>query len=299
MRHFFGARTSLLLIEANAETLYGTWQDRERTGAVECRGRIFKGTEAYMSAEKFRPISVKPPSGNPLLFRVRCLVDLQLGTIVKYLHPAMSKLRGQILDVGAGESPWREWLPNGCVYHGIDIGNAQEYGMRSNRPDITYYDGDVMPLPDARFDGAICIEVLEHVEDPEKFVSEIARVLKQGAPLLLSVPWSARRHHIPHDYHRFTRERLDQLLRKQGFTDVDIQERGNDVAAIASKLIVLTIRLLKPTSIHEALWSLPLSVLVGPTAGVMLLAAHGSMSLGRGSTEDPLGYFVRAVRVAR
>lgn len=250
-----------------------------------------------MPAEKFQPISVKPPSDSPLLFTLRCWVDLQLGSIVQHLRPEMARLQGKILDVGAGESPWREWLPQGCNYQGIDVVNAEDYGMSANQPNVIYYDGVTVPFPDATFDGAICIEVLEHAVDPQALLLEIARVLKNGKPILISVPWSARRHHLPHDYHRFTRERLQRLLLTQGFCDVSIHERGNDVGVIANKLIVLTIQLLRPMRRSDAFWSIPLSIPVGIMATIMLIAAHVSMYLGRGSLEDPLGYFVYAVRM--
>lgn len=208
----------------------------------------------------------------------------------------MSTLHGDVLDVGAGESPWREWLPEGCRYRGIDIDNAGDYGMRDARSDIVYYDGRTMPFPDASFDGALCVEVLEHAQDPEALLGEIARVLKPGAVLLLTVPFSARRHHIPHDFHRFTRERLDILFASHGFTGPDIIERGNDIGVIASKLLVLTVRLLRPRKLWHAGWSVPMAILLAPLLAAMLLAAHVSDALGMGSLEDPLGYFVRAVR---
>jgi SAM-dependent methyltransferase len=249
-----------------------------------------------MTQEAFQPISVKPPSSNPALFWIRCHIDLQLGTIVKYLRPAMSELRGRILDVGAGESPWKEWLSPHCQYQGIDVDNAAEYGMLAGRPDVVYYDGRVIPFPDASFDGAICIEVLEHVVKPDELVAEIARVLKADAALLLTVPWSARRHHLPHDYHRFTRERLGLILVEHGFSDVEIHERGNDIGSIASKLVVLEIRLLKPYRFVDGLWTIPLAVILAAPVVSMILAAHISDAIRRGSKEDPLGYFVRAVR---
>jgi len=220
---------------------------------------------------------------------------LQLGSIAKALRPAMSALQGNILDVGAGESPWREWLPCDCTYCGVDIRNADDYGM-SHRADVIYYDGKTIPFPDGRFDGAICIEVLEHVDDPQAFMTEVARVLKPESRLLLTVPWSARRHHIPHDYHRFTRERLQILLERAGFVQLDIRERGNDVAAIASKLVVLTIRLLRPGRVGTMAWSLPLAAIVAPLTIAMVAASHISTALGLGAREDPLGYFVSAVR---
>jgi SAM-dependent methyltransferase len=253
-----------------------------------------------MSQERFQPISVKPPSISPVAFRMRCWVDLQLGSIVKHLRPAMRLLKGRVLDVGAGESPWREWLPPACTYQGIDIDNPEEFGMRGGiRQDVIRYDGVHIPYPAASFDGAICIEVLEHVENPDQLLSEIARVTKAGATLLLSVPWSARCHHRPHDFHRFTREQLGRLLARNGFPQFEIRERGNDIGALANKLVVLAVRLLKPSRIADAVWSVPLGVLVGGAAAPALAAAHLSDRLGKGASDDPLGYFVCAMRSAQ
>ncbi len=44
-----------------------------------------------------------------------------------------------------------------------------------------------LPFGDATFDAAICLDVLEHVNDVEKVVVELVRVLKPGAPFLLYV----------------------------------------------------------------------------------------------------------------
>src|SRR5438105_15854935 len=109
-----------------------------------------------MAAEQFKPIAVAPPSQHPTRFALRCLVDLQLLTIVRPLRPALQQLRGQVLDVGAGMSPWRDWLPEGVQYHGIDVGNAADFGMGDSRKELLYYDGKRMPLPDSAIDGALC-----------------------------------------------------------------------------------------------------------------------------------------------
>jgi SAM-dependent methyltransferase len=248
-----------------------------------------------MSREKFQPISVKPPSDSPLLFAIRCWFDLQLATIVKYLKPAIAQLQGRVLDVGAGESPWKEWLPKACTYQGIDVASAQEYGMTSRPQDVLYYDGINMPLQDSSFDAAMCIEVIEHARDPDKIISEIHRVLKNNSTLLLSVPFSARRHHIPNDFHRFTSEQLLILLERHDFKNVEIHARGNDVGAIASKMMVIVIRLLRPTRWRDVWWCWPILLVMLPISLIFVLVAHFSDLLGMGSQEDPLGYFVRAV----
>ena len=79
--------------------------------------------------EEFQPIAVTSPVDHPLAFSLRCLVDLQLATIVQYLRPALAGLNGRVIDVGAGESPLRGWLPPHASYQGIDINSAANFRM--------------------------------------------------------------------------------------------------------------------------------------------------------------------------
>ena len=245
-------------------------------------------------AEAFRPIAVRPPTENRALFLGRCLVDLQLLTIYRFLRNRLPACRGRVLDVGAGEAPWRDLLQD-AEHVGVDVEAAAEFGMR-RKADITYYDGNTLPFADASFDHVLCTEVLEHVPHPASLLSDLNRVLRAGGSLILTVPWSARLHHLPHDYMRFTRFGLDLLLQSAGFSDIVIEERGNDVAAIANKLLVLTIRLLRPRKPIHGLWSWPLALSVAPLMLAMLAAAHVSMLLRLGSADDPLGYGVVAIK---
>jgi SAM-dependent methyltransferase len=47
-----------------------------------------------------------------------------------------------------------------------------------------------LPYPDASFDRALCLDVLEHLtyEDQPRALAELARVLKPGGVLFVSVP---------------------------------------------------------------------------------------------------------------
>jgi SAM-dependent methyltransferase len=247
--------------------------------------------------EQFKPISVKNPVDYPWLFSLRCVVDLQLATIAKHLRPAISTLQGNVLDVGAGLSPWRGWLGHGVRYQGIDIKHADEFGMATGLQDVVYYDGRHMPFDDASFDNVICVEVLEHAADPQLLLAEISRVLKDRGMIFLTVPWAARRHHIPYDFHRFTRERLEILFSGSGFCQIEIKERGNDIGVIANKCIVLNMRLLNPKASLGSIFSLALGLCCLPITGMFLASAHIAEQFGLGSREDPLGYFVKAVRI--
>lgn len=245
--------------------------------------------------EAFQPIAVQPPEDNRFLFWVRCLVDLQLWTIASFLRGPLGGIRGKVLDVGAGQAPWTGMLSPDVEYAGVDIEKADEFGML-RAPGVVYYDGARLPMEDASFDTVMCIEVLEHVPDPEALLADMYRVLKPGGQLLLTVPWSARVHHIPHDYSRFTRFGLESRLTRVGFADLDVRERGNDIAVIANKLIILTLRLIRPKAQAQALWSWPLALLLVPVTAGFVVATHIALRCDLGSREDPLGYGVIAVK---
>ena len=79
----------------------------------------------------------------------------------------------------------------------------------------------------------------------------------------------------------------------QAFCAVEIDERGDDFAVIANKLIVVCMRLADPSRF----WRTPLLLLAGPLACLALGVAHLSLLLGWGSKADPLGYGVLARKV--
>ncbi len=246
-------------------------------------------------SEAFKPISVRPPGDSLVLFAVRCFFDLQLLTIFRFLRSELGACHGRILDVGAGESPWRDLLVN-AQYVGLDVEAADEFGMR-RKPDIIYYDGNKIPFPDGSFDHVLCVEVLEHVPDPAAFLAELVRVLRKDGSLIMTVPWSARLHHVPHDYGRFTRFGLERTMTHAGFTNIRIDKRGHDIAVLVNKLLVVTVRLLQPARKASAIWSWPLALFVGPVAAAFILASHVASALGLGSRANPLGYSLLASRL--
>ena len=149
-----------------------------------------------------------------------------------------------------------------------------------------------LPYDVNSFDHVLCTEVLEYFTHPRAFLTDLSRVLRVGGTLILTVPWSARLHHLHHDDGRFSRFGLLELLNVTGFTSVTIQERGNDSAVIANKLIVLLIRLLRPQYWFNCTWTWLLAALLLPLTYVFLRAAHVALLLHAGSRDDPLGYGV-------
>jgi ubiquinone/menaquinone biosynthesis C-methylase UbiE len=185
-----------------------------------------------------------------------------------------------VLDVGCGQMPFRHLLPPDAIYTGLDIPAADSFGM-GKHADIVEFDGTTIPFPDEHFDAVMCTEVLEHAMAPEALIAEMHRVLRPGGSLVLTVPFAARVHHIPYDFHRFTRYRLAQMF--AAFGTVQVEERGNDLAVIANKIIVATIRQLRVLRCPFLLVGVPASL-------ASLAIAHLALWFGWGSKLDPLGY---------
>jgi len=242
--------------------------------------------------EEFKPIPIRRDAGflGQIAFAARMTLDLQLLTCTRFLLPHLGKMQGNVVDVGCGEMPFRGLLSKTVHYTGVDVPAADDFGMRRH-PEVVDFDGVNIPLADASHDYVLCTEVLEHADDPVALISDMHRVLKPGGTLVATVPFSARVHHAPHDYHRFTRYRLARMFSR--FDSVTIEERGDDLAVIANKLIVICARLAKPLRP----WRWPLLLLAAPPALLMLCIAHLSLYFRWGSKADPLGYGIVARKV--
>jgi SAM-dependent methyltransferase len=103
-------------------------------------------------------------------------------------------LAGLILDGGCGEGIdlASVALDPACEVVGVELssGGVATSLARSrhlNRAHIVQGDLLRLPIASAVFDGAYSYGVVHHTPDPPKAVSEIARTLKPGAPLLLYV----------------------------------------------------------------------------------------------------------------
>ncbi|MBT4482933.1 MAG: class I SAM-dependent methyltransferase, partial [Candidatus Latescibacteria bacterium] len=107
-------------------------------------------------------------------------------------------ISGRVLDVGCGNKPY-EKLFNSDQYIGLEIDTPEN--RRSKKADM-FYNGMHIPAENKYFDGVVAFQVFEHVFNPEDFLIELRRVLKQGGKLLMTIPFVWDEHEQPHDFAR-------------------------------------------------------------------------------------------------
>lgn len=251
---------------------------------------------AEATSERWAPPVFTPDQvGTGAVAALRRWFDLQAGSIWRDLEEELASCSGLVVDVGCGAQPYRALLPPTATYRGIDTVNAAEH-FGYEVPDTTYFDGDVWPVEDGRAGTVLATETLEHVLDPVAFLGQAARCLQPGGKLILTVPFAARWHFIPHDYWRFTPSSLRHLLEGSGFTDVTVHARGNAVTVACYKTMALGLPLLfapGPKGIAGIARRLA-GVATLPVTAALSVVANASL-LGAGG-EDCLGYTVVARR---
>jgi SAM-dependent methyltransferase len=87
------------------------------------------------------------------------------------------------------------------------------------------------------FDHVLCLEMLEHDDDPFRTVSEMARVVRDGGGFVVTVPGlSFPRHDYPSDYWRFTTDGVRVLFRHAGIEEIKIFDDMDHVYAYGKKI---------------------------------------------------------------
>lgn len=117
-------------------------------------------------------------------------------------------------------------------------------GAKSKRK-VTYhvldYDNgiDLMkPVKGEKFNGGICMDLLEHTENPFIIAENISNSLKKGAMLFVTVPWVWELHYHPKDYWRFAPQGLEQLFPKMDCLTVEIiRDEAPDETLPRSRLV--------------------------------------------------------------
>jgi SAM-dependent methyltransferase len=261
--------------------------------------RTGRANLAERKGDQWRPPALEPGRSRlgRALATARRFFDLQAGSLWSDVAEEASAWSGKLVDVGCGAQPYRSLLPEGMQYVGLDIETAEEsFGYAT--PDTIHFDGGHWPEGTHNADVVLCTEVLEHVPNPPALLEEAFHALKPGGRLLLTVPFAARWHFVPHDYWRFTPSSLKMLLEGAGFQHVVVRARGDELTVACYKVLALMLPLLMPQQAGPAK-ALGLRLLGTPAIPLFVaVATVANLSLRGNGGDDCLGYTVTADRPA-
>lgn len=131
----------------------------------------------------------------PLSVEFSYLKGKQLSGIV---YPEFFPLRptDRVINLGFGDGP--QALAYAGAFRtmtGVDV--QAERLVRARRMlsllgvagvDLVEANVEAVPLPDASFDVALAIDIIEHVEHPDRFLAETRRLLVPGGRMLITFP---------------------------------------------------------------------------------------------------------------
>jgi len=166
--------------------------------------------------------------------------------------------QGIVLDAGSGRGGWRDViLENAEKREALDW-QALEGEHLDWEADLV----NMPHVPSGRFDTVVCHQVLEHINEPGKAISELNRVLKSGGHLVVSVPHLSRLHELPHDYFRYTPNGIKFIAEQQGFEAVEIITYGGMLTFLHhqfSTIIIGLASIFRPLGLITIYLNAPLS----------------------------------------
>lgn len=157
--------------------------------------------------------------GVPYSDRSSTLSLLPGATVGKWLARQAPLVHGRLMDLGCGNQPFLPWYEP-LVKEVVPVDAAPIPGVIV--VDLT----EPLPFEDASFDTILCTQVLEHVQNAEHAMAEIARVLRPGGTALITVPFLYPTHEMPYDFWRYTHLGLQSLVERHGLVATDLAAQG-------------------------------------------------------------------------
>lgn len=164
----------------------------------------------------------------------------------RWLEETLLALPGgaRILDAGAGELKYKRFCKHLDYvsqdfgqYDGVgDSTGLQEGGWDQSRLDIV---SDITTIPEANssFDAIMCVEVLEHLPDPNLAIQEFSRLLRTGGALIITAPFCSLTHFAPfHFFSGLNSYFYEKHLHNNSFEILEITPNGNFFEFLAQEL---------------------------------------------------------------
>lgn len=142
-------------------------------------------------------------------------------------HAALRRLsiQGHVVDLGGDErAAYRALLSKVTTWTTVNLDTKTQ-------PTLFHDLENPLPLQDNTYDGALLMNVLEHVYNHRQLVAEAVRVTKKEGTIVIVVPFLFPVHPSPDDFWRFTDRALKRLCEDVGCTSVTVVPLGSGVFA--------------------------------------------------------------------
>jgi len=162
--------------------------------------------------------------------------DLRRGFLLGELRPG-----DRVLDIGSGAGDFAAEIARaGGRVIGVEVAEAAIARARSRYHELEFRLAPIegpLPFEDGAFDLVWASEVIEHVADTARWLSEVRRVLAPGGRLALTTPSHGRMRlalggierfsePLGDHLHLYTRRSLREVLEELGFEAVRVRAVG-------------------------------------------------------------------------
>lgn len=160
----------------------------------------------------------------------------------KYMLKFSKYYHGVLVDLGCGTAPYKSFfLQYATNYIGIDWSES----LHEFKGDVISNLNKEINLENDFADTVVSFSVMEHLSNPQIFLNESYRILKEDGTIILGVPWMWWIHEAPHDYYRYTPYELKYMLNESGFKDIEIVPTSGFFTMIFIKINYFSVRFLK------------------------------------------------------
>ena len=200
-------------------------------GVISTEPREAVGADWYVKAAPIRDQVSRPDPGEDWRFR---------EFAADRLPP------GKLLDVGCGDGRFLQlaarlgFAGTGFDYDERTVAQARAKGLTDvHAAEFSAFCASRRP---GEFDAATLFDVLEHTPEPAWFLGEVARLLKPGGHLVLTMPnafrptpWGREEHdYPPHHFTRWNPDTMRGFLERHGFEVVRQETGASDLRAYLS-----------------------------------------------------------------
>ena len=129
-----------------------------------------------------------------------------------------------VCDIACGHGQLLKALSD-CGYDcfGVEASKDRCVFVRNEGIVCNHADTESTDYEDNKFDYVICLECLEHIQNPFKTLAEIGRILKPGGKVFVTVPYGMSNGSDNH-VRFFYEQDLYAVAKRNGFTDIKIMD---------------------------------------------------------------------------